>query len=138
MLHRAVLGSLERFIALYVEQTGGDFPLWLAPLQVRVLPIAERHLAYARTVGRELEGAGIRAEVDDRNEKLGFKIREAELRKIPVMLVVGDQEQANGTVTPRRRQESKEASGAISVDALVAQLTREIDDRRKPRRSQEE
>lgn len=137
MLHRAVLGSLERFIALYVEQTRGDFPLWLAPLQVRVLPIAERHLAYARTVGRALEAAGIRADVDDRNEKLGFKIREAELQKVPVMLVVGDQEQADGTVTPRRRQESKQASGAISVDALVAQLTQEIDDRRKPRRSQE-
>jgi threonyl-tRNA synthetase len=138
MLHRAVLGSLERFIALYIEQTGGDFPLWLAPLQARVLPIAERHLAYARSVGRELESAGIRADVDDRNEKLGFKIREAELQKIPVMLVVGDQEQENGTVTPRRRQGPKQASGARSVDELVAQLTREIDERRKPHRSQEE
>jgi threonyl-tRNA synthetase len=83
MLHRAVLGSLERFIALYLEKTGGDFPLWLAPVQARVLPIAERHLAYARSVQEALVRAGVRAELDERSDTLGFKIREAELHKIP-------------------------------------------------------
>jgi threonyl-tRNA synthetase len=135
MLHRAVLGSLERFIALYIEQTGGDFPLWLAPLQVRVLPIAERHLAYARTVEQTLASAGIRADGDLRNEKLGFKVREAEIQKIPIMLVVGDQEQANGTVTPRHRLGSQAASEALPVDALMAQLLRDISERRNTRRS---
>jgi threonyl-tRNA synthetase len=135
MLHRAILGSLERFIALYIEQTGGDFPLWLAPLQVRVLPIAERHLAHARTVEQTLASAGIRADVDPRNEKLGFKVREAELQKIPIMLVVGDQEQADGTVTPRHRLGSQAASEALPVDALVAQLSRDIAERRNTRRS---
>ncbi len=135
MLHRAILGSLERFIALYIEQTGGDFPLWLAPLQVRVLPIAERHLAYARTVEQTLASAGIRADGDPRNEKLGFKIREAEIQKIPIMLVVGDQEQANGTVTPRHRLGSQATSEALPVDALVAQLLRDISERRNTRRS---
>src|SRR5690606_19125494 len=103
MLHRAVLGSLERFIAIYLEHTGGDFPLWLAPVQVVVLPIAERHTEWAATVRARLCAAGLRAELDARNEKLNFKIREAETQKIPVMLVVGDQEVAGGTVTPRRR-----------------------------------
>jgi len=135
MLHRAILGSLERFIALYIEQTGGDFPLWLAPLQVRVLPIAERHLAHARTVEQTLGSAGIRADVDPRNEKLGFKVREAEIQKIPIMLVVGDQEQADGTVTPRHRLGSQAASEALPVDALVAQLSRDIAERRNTRRS---
>ena len=135
MLHRAILGSLERFIALYIEQTGGDFPLWLAPLQVRVLPIAERHLAYARTVEQTLASAGIRADGDPRNEKLGFKVREAEIQKIPIMLVVGDQEQANGTVTPRHRLGSQAASEALPVDALMAQLLRDISERRNTRRS---
>jgi threonyl-tRNA synthetase len=135
MLHRAILGSLERFIALYIEQTGGDFPLWLAPLQVRVLPITDRHVAYARSVERRLAQAGIRADVDLRNEKLGFKIREAEVRKIPIMLVVGDQEEANGTVTPRRRWGSQGAGEAVSVEALVAELTRDIDERRAARRA---
>jgi threonyl-tRNA synthetase len=135
MLHRAILGSLERFIALYIEQTGGDFPLWLAPLQVRVLPITDRHVAYARSVERKLAQAGIRADVDPRNEKLGFKIREAEVRKIPIMLVVGDQEEANETVTPRRRWGSQGASEAVSVEALVAELTRDIEERRAARRA---
>jgi threonyl-tRNA synthetase len=135
MLHRAILGSLERFIALYIEQTGGDFPLWLAPLQVRLLPIAERHLAFSRTVEQTLASAGIRADVDPRNEKLGFKVREAEIQKIPIMLVVGDQEQANGTVTPRHRLGSQAPSEALPVDALVAQLSRDIEERRNTRRS---
>jgi threonyl-tRNA synthetase len=123
MLHRAVLGSLERFIALYTEMTRGDFPFWLAPAQVVVLPISDRHLAYAREVEAKLSGAGVRAHVDDRSEKLGFKVREAEVQKIPLMLVVGDKEAESGTVTPRRRHTAKKSSEAVAVDALVAELS---------------
>ena len=130
MLHRAVLGSLERFIAIYLEHTAGDFPLWLAPVQAVVLPVSERHIEYGRKVESALRSAGIRAELDARNEKLGFKIREAEIQKIPRMVVVGDQEQTNGTVTPRRRHGSNEPLAAIPVDAFVAQLADEIATRR--------
>jgi threonyl-tRNA synthetase len=130
MLHRAILGSLERFTALYVEMTGGDFPLWLAPLQLRVLPIAERHAAWARRVAERCREAGLRVEVDERNEKLGFKIREAELQKIPLMLVVGDQEQAEGTVTPRWRRGERSGAGAVPLEPLVAELAREVQERR--------
>jgi threonyl-tRNA synthetase len=133
MLHRAVLGSLERFIALYLEKTAGDLPLWLAPVQVRVLPIAERHLGYARGVQEALARAGVRAELDERSDTLGFKIREAELHKIPVMLVVGDQEAAAGSVTPRFRHRPAAESEAIALDALIAELVREIRERRPAR-----
>jgi threonyl-tRNA synthetase len=126
MLHRAVLGSLERFIGVYLEHTAGDFPLWLAPVQALVLPIAERHAGYAGKVAGALRAAGVRVELDARNEKLNFRIREAELSKIPIMLVVGDQEETNGTVTPRRRRGPKEAAQAIAVDAFVASVTEEI------------
>jgi threonyl-tRNA synthetase len=130
MLHRAILGSLERFIALYTEMTAGDFPFWLAPVQAVVLPISERHEAYAREVQAKLGAAGIRAQLDSRNEKLGFKIREAEVRKIPVMLVAGDKEQEHGTVTPRRRHESKVSSDPVEVGRLVAELADENQNRR--------
>ncbi len=126
MLHRAILGSLERFIALYIEHTAGDFPLWLAPVQVVVLPITDRHAEYAGKVCDALEAAGVRAQVDARAEKLNFKIREAELQKIPIMAVVGDQEQARGTVTPRRRRDPGRSAEAMAVDAFVAGLAGEI------------
>ncbi len=134
MLHRAILGSLERFTALYVEMTGGDFPLWLAPVQAAVLPIAERHLDYARSVVARCEDAGIRVELDGRSEKLGFKIREAEVKKVPLMLVVGDQEMEKGTVKPRWRHAEGRSGDAQPADALVAELTREIEERRSGRR----
>jgi threonyl-tRNA synthetase len=137
MLHRAVLGSLERFIALYTEQTGGDFPLWLAPLQVLVLPITDRHLAHARSVERRCAEAGLRAAVDERSEKLGWKVRDAELRKVPVVLVVGDQEQASGTATPRRRHAGA-GQGPVPVEELVAALAREVKERRGTRPRKEE
>jgi threonyl-tRNA synthetase len=134
MLHRAVLGSLERFIALYVETTGGEFPFWLAPVQAVVLPIAERHLDWARSVARRCAEAGIRIRVDERSEKLGFKIREAELEKVPLMLVVGDQEVADATVTPRRHG-GRQDGGAVPLDALVAELVRDVRERRSSRRT---
>jgi threonyl-tRNA synthetase len=103
MVHRALLGSMERFFGVLIEHFGGAFPTWLAPVQARVLPISERHLDYARQVASQLKEARIRAEVDERNEKVNFKIREAQVEKIPFMLVVGDREQANGTVGVRNR-----------------------------------
>jgi threonyl-tRNA synthetase len=106
MLHRAVLGSLERFIAILIEHTGGALPLWLAPEQVRVITLTERQEAYGREVADQLGQAGVRATLDDRNEKLGYKIREAQLQKIPYMLVVGDKEEANRTVAPRHGGET--------------------------------
>jgi len=99
-------------------------------VQVVVLPIAERHLEFARRVSAALVGAGIRAELDLRSEKLGFKIREAEVEKIPIMAVVGDQEQRDRTVTPRRRRGSKRSAEAVAVDAFVAELVSEIAERR--------
>jgi len=133
MLHRAILGSLERFIALYTEMTGGDFPFWLAPVQVALLPIGERHLAYAGRVQAALVGAGIRVFLDARNEKLGYKIREAEIQKIPLMLVVGDQEAADETVTPRHRRGSKQSNEAVALDVMVDELAANVRERRVSR-----
>ncbi len=103
VIHRAVSGSLERFIAILIEHFAGAFPLWLAPVQAIVLPIADRHLDYAREVARDLDKAGLRVEVDDRQEKVNYKIREAQLQKIPYMLVVGDKEVADRAVAVRSR-----------------------------------
>jgi threonyl-tRNA synthetase len=103
VIHRAIFGSFERFVALLIEHYAGAFPLWLAPVQVTVLPIADRHLDYARSIGAQLSAAGLRAEVDERQEKIGYKIREAQLQKVPYMLVTGDREAAEGTVSVRSR-----------------------------------
>ena len=121
MLHRAVLGSLERFIGIYIEHTGGDFPFWLSPLQVVMLPISDRHAGRADEVQAKLSSAGLRAEVDNRSETLGFRIRDAEKQKIPLTLVIGDDEVDRGTVSPRIRK-SKQAMDAMSADALVEAL----------------
>ena len=121
MLHRAILGSLERFIGIYIEHTGGDFPFWLSPVQVVVLPISEKQMEYAESVRVCLLEAGIRVELDGRSETLGFKIREAEKQKIPLSLVVGEQEAEAGTVSPRLRK-SKDKIDAMALEALTAQL----------------
>jgi threonyl-tRNA synthetase len=121
MLHRAVLGSLERFIGIYIEHTGGDFPFWLSPVQVVLLPISDRHAAGAHAIQVELAKAGLRADVDDRSETLGYRIREAENQKIPLALVIGDDELARGTVAPRLRK-SKQALAAIPAATLVETL----------------
>jgi len=123
MLHRAVLGSIERFIAILLEHTAGKLPLWLAPVQVRVLTVTERQEAYGRQVTDSLRRAGFRAELDDRNEKLGFKIRETQLEKVPYMIVVGDKEAAAGTVAPRRR--SGETLAAMPLESFVERLRAE-------------
>ena len=136
MLHRAVLGSFERFLAIYIEHTGGDFPFWLTPIQVAILPISDRHQAFGAQVATRLMEAGLRAQLDDRSETLGFKIREAEVQKIPLMLVIGDKELENGTVTPRLRKQAggsakqKQSREATDVESLVAQLTEAVGERR--------
>ena len=130
MLHRAVLGSLERFIALYLEHTGGDFPLWLAPVQVVVATVTDRAAEYGRRVRDTLAAAGVRAELDDRSEKLGFKVREAELQKVPIVAVLGDQELQNGTVTPRRRRERGKGGEPVALEAFAEELREAIAARR--------
>ena len=103
MIHRAVLGSIERFIAILLEHCAGALPLWLAPVQVRILTVTDDQKEYASKVFEQLRQEGWRAELDGRNEKLGYKIREAQLAKIPYAIVIGDKEVAAGTVAPRRR-----------------------------------
>jgi threonyl-tRNA synthetase len=103
MVHRALLGSMERFLGVLIEHYGGAFPTWLAPVQARVLPVADRHHGYAESVVARLREDGLRSEANLRNEKIGFKIREAEVQKIPFILVVGDKEAAAGTVSVRLR-----------------------------------
>lgn len=103
MIHRVVFGSIERFIGILIEHYAGAFPVWLAPVQVRVLPISDQTLSYAKTVLEKLKKAGIRAEIDERNEKIGYKIREAQLQKLPYMLIVGEKEAQSGKVSIRSR-----------------------------------
>src|SRR5215204_4292761 len=117
VIHRAIFGSFERFIAILIEHYAGAFPLWLAPVQAVVMPIADRHAEYAAQVRQRLEAAGLRAELDARQEKINYKIREAQLQKIPYMLVAGDREVADGTVAVRSRSGGDQ--GARSVDDFV-------------------
>ena len=125
MLHRVIFGSIERFIGVLIENYAGAFPTWLAPVQVKLLPIADAHNDYANEVKAKLEDVGIRVEVDDRNEKIGYKIREAQLQKIPYMLVVGDKEKEAGTVGVRSRKDGD--IGAMDVDEFIAKVVEEID-----------
>lgn len=124
MIHRAIMGSLERFIGILTEHYAGAFPIWLAPLQARILPITDRHQDYAHQVAAQLKAAGLRVTVDGRNEKVGYKIREAELKRIPFILVVGDKEQEAGSVAVRRRGQKDE--GALPVSEFIALATREV------------
>jgi len=122
MLHRAVLGSLERFIAILLEHTNGKLPLWLAPEQVRVLPVSEKVSAYAERVQAACRATGLRAEADVRNEKLNYKIREAQVEKVPVIAVVGEREAQDGTVAPRVGGVNEPA---VALDAFVARVAAE-------------
>ncbi|HYN51469.1 MAG TPA: threonine--tRNA ligase [Thermoleophilaceae bacterium] len=128
MIHRASMGSFERFIGILIEHYGGEFPLWLAPTQAAVLAISDRHLHYARQVAAELREQGLRVDVDERSESIGKKIREAEVLKVPYMLVVGDQEQETGRVAVRRHREGD--TGAMSVGDFAERVLHEIADRR--------
>ena len=125
MVHRVVLGSVERFIGVITEHFAGAFPVWLNPVQVKVLPITDRALEYADQIAKQLDAAGFRVEVDGRNEKIGKKIREATLEKIPYMLVVGDRDMENQTVSVRLR--TGEDLGAMSVADFAARLKQDVD-----------
>ena len=124
MIHRVVFGSIERFIGVITEHFAGAFPLWLTPVQVKVLPVTDRAHEYAKDLTQKLVDAGIRAEDDCRSEKLGYKIREAQMQKIPYMLVVGDRDMENGTVSVRTRK--GEDLGAMTMDAFLSKCLSEI------------
>ena len=127
MVHRALLGSMERFMGVLIEHYGGAFPVWLAPVQAVIVPVSEKHLEYAQKVEQTLKEAGLRAMADRRNEKVGYKIREAQIKKIPYMLVVGEREVENGTVSVRSRSEGD--LGPKSVAECVDDLRELVDTR---------
>ncbi len=124
MIHRVVFGSIERFIGILIEHYAGKFPVWLSPVQVKILPVSDKYLAYGEKVMAELKSRNVRVEMDGRNEKLGYKIREARLEKVPYMLIVGEKEQENSTVTVRRRdgEEGKQDLGERRVEEFVGML----------------
>ncbi|WP_029097671.1 threonine--tRNA ligase [Brevibacillus thermoruber] len=126
VLHRAMYGSMERFIGILIEHYAGAFPTWLSPVQVRLMTISDAHVPYAEEVKAKMEQAGIRVELDARNEKIGYKIREAQVQKIPYMLVIGEKEVAEGTLSVRKRGVGDE--GALPVDAFIAKIKQEISD----------
>ena len=125
IIHRTSIGCYERTLALLIEKYAGAFPLWLAPVQIKILPIADRHLDYAYEVKSALEAKGMRIEIDDRNEKIGYKIREARLQKVPYMLIIGDSEVEKREVSVRRRGEDGDL-GAMSIDDFISRASDEI------------
>ncbi len=125
MIHRVVFGSIERFIGIIIEHFAGKFPLWLAPVQVKVLPVSEKSHDYAVSVYEKLKQAGIRVELDKRDEKIGYKIREAQMKKIPYMLILGENESSTGTISVRSRD--KGDLGASKLDEFIADIKEEID-----------
>ncbi|GLI18210.1 threonine--tRNA ligase [Tepidanaerobacter syntrophicus] len=120
MIHRVIFGSIERFIGILIEHYGGAFPVWLAPVQAKILPISEKHLDYAYKVKKQLDAAGIRAEVDERNEKIGYKVRDAQMKRIPFMLVTGDKEASENTVSVRTRE--KGDTGSKSIEEFINEV----------------
>ncbi|MBD3250354.1 MAG: threonine--tRNA ligase [Candidatus Pacebacteria bacterium] len=128
MIHRALLGSLERFMGIYIEHTAGSFPLWLAPVQAKVLPITDEQLAYARKVVQKLEGEGLRAELDERSATLGAKIRDAEQEKVPYMLVIGGREAEADQVTVRYRDHDQQET--MATGELIEQMQQEVEEKR--------
>ena len=128
MIHRVAFGSVERFIGVLIEHFGGKFPTWLAPVQAKVLPISEKNAEYAQKVYETLKAAGIRAELDERNEKIGYKIREAQMQKIPYMLIVGKSEEENGQVSVRLRDTTENET--MELDAFVSKVVEEIKTRK--------
>ena len=127
MIHRVVFGSIERFIGILIEHYAGKFPTWLSPVQVRLLPITDRNNEYTDKLEAAMKAAGIRSESDKRQEKTGYKVREAQMQKIPYMLVIGDKEQEEGTVAVRRRDTN--ATEVMPFDAFLAMVTKEIADK---------
>jgi threonyl-tRNA synthetase len=128
MIHRAPFGSMERFIAVLIEHCAGKFPLWLAPTQVQILPISDKFLPYCEEVKQQLRVAEVRAEIDDRNEKIGKKIRDTELNKVPLMLVVGEKEMVDRKVAVRRQ--GKGDIGVQSVEEFIQLVNEEVKSKR--------
>jgi threonyl-tRNA synthetase len=127
MVHRALYGSIERFFGVLIEHYAGNFPVWLSPVQVVMIPISERHASYAEQVAEKLKSAGVRVHVDARNEKMNAKIREHTIQKVPFLLVVGDKEAEAGEVSVRVRGKGDE--GKASVDSFVSRIRSLIDSR---------
>lgn len=127
VIHRVAFGSIERFIGILIEHFAGKFPTWLAPQQVRVLPITDRHVQYAEKVAKKMQDKGIKVEVDSRNEKIGYKIREAQLEKVPYMLILGDKELEGETISIRSRDKGE--LGSQDIESFIEQLVREIENR---------
>jgi threonyl-tRNA synthetase len=124
MVHRALLGSMERFFGALIEHYAGAFPVWLSPVQAVLIPIADRHVTYARDVAQKLKEAGFRVEVDDRSERMNAKIRDAQMQKVPYMLVVGDKEMEQGSVAVRLR--SGENPGPMSLDDFLKRARQDV------------
>ena len=127
IIHRTSIGCYERTLALLIEKYAGAFPLWLAPTQVKILPISERQHEYAQAVSDRLSQAGFRVELDSRSEKIGYKIREAQLEKVPYMLIVGDKEVEANSVGIRSRKDGD--IGQLGLEALIEKLTAEVRDK---------
>ena len=127
MIHRTIFGSIERFIAILVEHFAGAFPTWLAPVQVKILPLVDKHHAYALELQKKLESMDVRVETDLRNEKIGYKIREAQLEKVPYMMVIGDKEMENNQVAVRSRKEGD--LGAMTIDKFIDRVMQEVKDK---------
>ncbi|NLF83804.1 MAG: threonine--tRNA ligase, partial [Candidatus Gastranaerophilales bacterium] len=124
MLHRVIFGSMERFMGTLIEHYAGAFPVWLAPVQAVVIPISDKHVEYAETVFQKLKDAGVRVELDDKSESMNYKIRDAQNRKIPYMLVMGDKEVESSTVAVRER--GKGPVGTLSVDEFVENIKKQL------------
>jgi threonyl-tRNA synthetase len=122
MIHRAILGSIERFFGIVVEHFAGAFPMWLAPVQAVVMPLSEKFLDYGREVQKKMRAAGLRVTIDESNEKLGAKIRHGQLQKVPFMLVVGEKEASSGSVALRKRTGGDQ--GSLTVDEVIAEMQR--------------
>jgi len=127
MVHRALMGSMERFFGILIEHYGGAFPVWLSPIQAMAIPIADRHLDYAREVVNKLKTEGLRAKLDDRSERMNAKIRDAQNQKIPYMLVIGDKEMESGQVALRLR--SEENPGAMPLNDFLTIAKKDIADK---------
>jgi len=128
MIHRAPFGSMERFIAVLIEHCAGKFPLWLAPVQVKLLPISDKFIPYAEQVLQQLKQAEVRGEIDDRNEKIGKKIRDTELAKVPFMLVIGEKEMNDNKVAVRRQ--GKGDLGVQSTEDFISMINEEVKSKR--------
>jgi threonyl-tRNA synthetase len=128
IIHRAIFGSVERFMAILIEHFAGEFPLWLSPVQAKIIPISDSQAVYADYVKSQLESSGLRVEVDYRTEKMGLKIREAEKQKIPYMLVIGDKEMENQSLALRKRKEGN--LGVLSIQETIERFIKEINHNR--------